>query len=201
MDNPNQQPNQADDEATQQLKARAHLFKQREGFSYHYVKIPYIKGAKFGLIIKTADKCVLVSKLEPNSLCSDHLVLGDRLIDVDGVPVHDREQAKKLMLQRLAKTRKVTFIVERPVTPEAKTWAKNALFSASTRTSSTAPREKATWAAKAAHQRQAALLGQKPQPTSSEIAPSPDQAKQAGSTEGPSIARVSTANVPSVQHH
>ncbi|KAI6172348.1 Tetratricopeptide repeat protein 26 [Aphelenchoides besseyi] len=181
-----------------ELKARAHLFKQREGFTYHYVNITYKKGAKFGLIIKTADKDVLVSKLEPNSLCANQLAvcfiimplllsyqIGDRLIDVDGEPVNDREQAKKLMLQRLAKTRKVSFIVERPVSDEAKTWAKNALFSASTRTSSTAPREKAIWAAKAAQQRQAVLLGKSghlAKRGSSEAPPSTGRSESATST-------------------
>ncbi|KAI6197268.1 hypothetical protein M3Y94_01204100 [Aphelenchoides besseyi] len=186
MDKPTAVPEQkpVDEEAEKELKARAHLFKQREGFIYRYVKIPYKKGAKFGLIIKTADKNVLVSKLEPNSLCADQLAVGDRLIDVDGEPVNDREQAKKLMLQRLAKTRKVTFIVERPVSDEAKTWAKNALFSASTRTSSTAPREKAIWAAKAAHQRKAALLGKPghlPKRGSSEAPPSTGRSESASS--------------------
>ncbi|CAD5227416.1 unnamed protein product [Bursaphelenchus okinawaensis] len=79
--------------------------------------------------------------------------IGDRLIDVDGTPINNRETAKKLMLKSLASTRKVSFIIERPQSSEAKLYVKTALLSASTRTSSTAPREKAKWAARAAQQR------------------------------------------------
>ncbi|KAI6232753.1 PDZ domain-containing protein [Aphelenchoides fujianensis] len=175
------QPAAGDDEAARELKKRAHF--------YHYAKVPYKKGAKFGLIIKAFEKRVFVSKLEPKSLCADQLMVGDHLIDVDGEPVHDREQAKKLMLQRLSKTRKVSFIVERPVSAEARAWAKAAILSSSTRTSSTAPREKAAWAAKAALQRQNALAGQK-QPASSEIG-SPDPQQKKGSAES----RLSMAGV------
>ncbi|VDK25941.1 unnamed protein product [Anisakis simplex] len=47
----------------------------------------------------------------------------------------------------------VSFIVERPESSEAKCWAKDALKSATTRTSSTAPREKYKWAKMSAEQR------------------------------------------------
>ncbi|CAD5235010.1 unnamed protein product [Bursaphelenchus xylophilus] len=147
-------PIPVDPEELKGLKAREHLFTRRRGYSYHCVVVRYRKGAKFGLVIKNADNSIFVSKMDPNSLCVDKLMIGDRLIDVDGTPIKDREEAKKLMLQRLGATRKVSFIVERPVSSEAKLCVKTALLSASTRTSSTAPREKGKWAARSALQRE-----------------------------------------------
>lgn len=41
------------------------LFKRREGFTYHYVQINYVKGCKFGLGIKHFQNNVIVSRIDP----------------------------------------------------------------------------------------------------------------------------------------
>ncbi|VDM44986.1 unnamed protein product [Toxocara canis] len=135
------------------FKERSHLFTRREGFSYHFVHIEWRKGSRFGLVVKAYEKFIVVSKLHPASICVDKLKVGDRLIDVDGKALTNKEDAKKNMVAALKKNKKVTFIVERPESNEAKCWAKDALQSASTRTSSTAPREKHKWAKMSAEQR------------------------------------------------
>uniref|UniRef100_A0A914Y3K5 PDZ domain-containing protein n=1 Tax=Panagrolaimus superbus TaxID=310955 RepID=A0A914Y3K5_9BILA len=86
------------------------------------------------------------------------MIAGDRLVAVDGEAAKDREQTKKIILKGFTKRKKCTFLIERPQTSEAKLWAKTAILSSSTRTSSTAPREKHKWALMAAQQRQAARL-------------------------------------------
>lgn len=70
----------------------------------------------------------------------------------------DREAAKNLIMKSFVKKKKVTLTIYRPYSSEAKLWAKTAILSTSTRTSSTAPREKIKWAKMAAQQRQAAKL-------------------------------------------
>ncbi|KHN80619.1 hypothetical protein Tcan_13352 [Toxocara canis] len=135
------------------IKERSHLFTRREGFSYHFVQIEWHKGARFGLIIKAYEKFIVVSKLDPVSLCAKKLRVGDRLIDVDGKALTNKDDAKKDMVIALKKNKKVTFIVERPESEEAKCWAKDALKSASIRTSSTAPLGKHKWAKMSAEQR------------------------------------------------
>ncbi|VBB26040.1 unnamed protein product [Acanthocheilonema viteae] len=44
------------------------LFKRREGFTYHYVQINYVKGCKFGLGIKHFQNNVIVSRIDPGSI-------------------------------------------------------------------------------------------------------------------------------------
>lgn len=55
------------------------------------------------------------------------LQTGDRLIDVDGNPIEDHDTAKGLILKTLKAKRFVTFIVERPVSRDAKSQVKAAL--------------------------------------------------------------------------
>ncbi|VDK23401.1 unnamed protein product, partial [Anisakis simplex] len=88
------------------LKERAHLFTRREGFSYHYVHIEWRKGIRFGLVIKAYEQYILVCKLDPSSLSSEKLRIGDRLIDVDGKPVTNRTDAKRELVNAIKNNRK-----------------------------------------------------------------------------------------------
>uniref|UniRef100_A0AC34F625 PDZ domain-containing protein n=1 Tax=Panagrolaimus sp. ES5 TaxID=591445 RepID=A0AC34F625_9BILA len=133
-------------------------FKERPGFDAILVEISYRKGPKLGLIIRNYENCVMISRLDAGSLCAEKLVVGDRLVAVDGEAAKDREQTKKIILKGFAKRKKCVFLIERPQSSEAKLWAKTAILSSSTRTSSTAPREKHKWQLMAAQQRQAARL-------------------------------------------
>lgn len=68
-----------------------------------------------------------MSRVDPDSLAAKCLVVGDHLCDVDGVPVSDKDVARDLLVKNLQEKGKVSFVVERPDSIEAKQWAKNAL--------------------------------------------------------------------------
>ena len=70
---------------------------------------------------------VLVSRVDPGSLAEKCLVLGDHLCDVDGIPVTDKDVARDLLVKNLQEKGKVSFVVERPDSIDAKQWAKQAL--------------------------------------------------------------------------
>lgn len=84
--------------------------------------------------------------------------IGDHIFAVNLELVTDREITKQLIMKSFVKKKRVTLIIYRPISSEAKLWAKTAILSSSTRTSSTAPREKVKWAKLAAQQRQAARI-------------------------------------------
>uniref|UniRef100_A0A1I7Z343 PDZ domain-containing protein n=1 Tax=Steinernema glaseri TaxID=37863 RepID=A0A1I7Z343_9BILA len=101
---------------------------RREGFNYMLLKIDYVKGCKFGLGIKHHQNKVLVSRVDEGSLSAKALVQGDRIIDINGDPVSDKDVARTLLLKSLQKTHTVDMVVERAVTEEAKRLVSNALL-------------------------------------------------------------------------
>uniref|UniRef100_A0A914QQX4 PDZ domain-containing protein n=1 Tax=Panagrolaimus davidi TaxID=227884 RepID=A0A914QQX4_9BILA len=149
--------NTSDNDELNEVKGKLG-FNERPGFEAILIKIVYRKGPKLGLIIRNYENCVMISRLDAGSLCAEKLIVGDRLVAVDGEAAKDREQTKKIILKGFSKRRKCTFLIERPQSSEAKLWAKTAILSSSTRTSSTAPREKHKWKLMTAQQRQAAKL-------------------------------------------
>uniref|UniRef100_A0A7E4VBE6 PDZ domain-containing protein n=1 Tax=Panagrellus redivivus TaxID=6233 RepID=A0A7E4VBE6_PANRE len=152
-----------EDESPDHKLIRAALnLADQAGFQTVLIDMQYKKGAKLGLIIRNYEKKVMVSKLEPSSLGAEKLMVGDVITAVNTDLATEREMTKNLILKSFVKKRKVTLVVRRPVSSEAKLWAKTAILSASTRTSSTAPREKQKWARMAAQQRQAAKLFHQP---------------------------------------
>ncbi|CAD6198652.1 unnamed protein product [Caenorhabditis auriculariae] len=95
---------------------RAKLIQRREGFVYELATLIWqTNGPKLGLGIKHYQNRVQC------------LVLGDHLCDVDGVPVTDKDVAKDLLVKNIQEKGRVTFVVERPDSVEAKLWSKNAL--------------------------------------------------------------------------
>ncbi|TKR72628.1 hypothetical protein L596_020046 [Steinernema carpocapsae] len=100
---------------------------RREGFSYILLKIDFIKGCKFGLGIKHHQNKVLVSRVDEGSLSAKALILGDRIVDINGDPVSDKDVARTLLLKSLQKTRTVDMVVERAMTEDAKRQVNNAL--------------------------------------------------------------------------
>ncbi|CAI5447908.1 unnamed protein product [Caenorhabditis angaria] len=124
-----------DDKKAEELEARVHIpedrakiIQRREGYIYEMATLTWVQnGPKLGLGIKHFQNRVLVSRVDPGSLAEKCLVVGDHLCDVDGVPVTDKDVARDLLVRNIQEKGKVTFVVERPDSIEAKQWAKNAL--------------------------------------------------------------------------
>ncbi|KAI6196601.1 hypothetical protein M3Y94_01128900 [Aphelenchoides besseyi] len=114
---------------------------RRPGYAYRLVQIDYQKGCKFGLGIKHHQNKVFVSRVDDGSLSARALMLGDRLIDVNGNPVSDKDVARDLLLRSLQvlehfssnfivllqKFRTVTLIIERAESDEAKNATRQAM--------------------------------------------------------------------------
>uniref|UniRef100_A0A914XTQ4 PDZ domain-containing protein n=2 Tax=Panagrolaimus superbus TaxID=310955 RepID=A0A914XTQ4_9BILA len=62
------------------------------------------------------------------SLSAKSLIAGDRIIDINGVPVSDKDVARDLLLKSLQKTKKVSCIVERACSDDAIALANAALL-------------------------------------------------------------------------
>ncbi|CAB3406536.1 unnamed protein product [Caenorhabditis bovis] len=124
-----------DEKKAEELEARVHIpedrakiIQRREGYIYEMATLTWVQnGPKLGLGIKHFQNRVLVSRVDPGSLAEKCLVVGDHLCDVDGVPVTDKDVARDLLVKNIQERGKVTFVVERPDSIEAKQWAKNAL--------------------------------------------------------------------------
>ncbi|KAL6728605.1 hypothetical protein Aduo_010363 [Ancylostoma duodenale] len=98
---------------------RGKTIKRKKGFAYSLVTINYVKGARFGLGIKHHKDQVIVSKSEKGSVCGDRLKRLDRIIDVNGTQVADRDVCEEMLIKSLQKTKKVTLVIERPIEKEA----------------------------------------------------------------------------------
>ncbi|UMM36851.1 hypothetical protein L5515_008828 [Caenorhabditis briggsae] len=93
------------------------------------IKLPYKKQNEITHYVKMSSdpkhvEYGNVPEADKNVKC---LVLGDHLCDVDGVPVTDKDVARDLLVKNLQEKGKVTFVVERPESIDAKQWAKQAL--------------------------------------------------------------------------
>ncbi|KAH7730100.1 PDZ domain-containing protein [Aphelenchoides avenae] len=88
-------------------------------------------GQKLGLAIKSHEGSVFISTVEPSSLCSLHLVEGDRVILVDGKPATNKDTARQLIVQGFQQNHRVTLLVERAIDDAAKSEA-SAVLSAVT---------------------------------------------------------------------
>ncbi|RCN32414.1 PDZ/DHR/GLGF domain protein [Ancylostoma caninum] len=109
-------------------EARAKLIQRRDGYAYFLAKLVWQpNGPKLGLGIKHFQNRVLVSRCDPGSLSSTQLAVGDHIIDIDGVPVTDKDVARDLLIKALQEKKEVSAVVERPETMEAKHWTQQAL--------------------------------------------------------------------------
>jgi len=100
---------------------------RKDGYSYQMVQIDYQKGCKFGLGIKHFQNKVLVSRVDAGSLSAKSLALGDRIVDINGTPVTDKDVARNMLMRSLQKTRTVSLVIERAEMQEAKDIVGNAL--------------------------------------------------------------------------
>lgn len=91
---------------------RAKFIQRRDGYSYFVAKLTLVPGQKLGLAIKHYQNRVLVSKAEPGSVAGVELQVrggegrgnsqvGDHLVDVNAVPVTDKDVARGLLIKAL----------------------------------------------------------------------------------------------------
>jgi S1-C subfamily serine protease len=98
---------------------REKFVNRREGYLYQLVTIEHQRGCKFGLGIKHYQNKVIVSRVDDGTLSAKSLVAGDRIIDINGQPVSDKDVARDLLLKSLQKTKKVSLVVERACSDDA----------------------------------------------------------------------------------
>ena len=88
------------------------FIQRRDGYSYFVAKLTLVPGQKLGLAIKHYQNRVLVSKAEPGSVAGVELQVrggegggnsqvGDHLVDVNAVPVTDKDVARGLLIKAL----------------------------------------------------------------------------------------------------
>ncbi|KHJ79143.1 hypothetical protein OESDEN_21219 [Oesophagostomum dentatum] len=106
---------------------RERNFKRKKGFEYLLVTIEFQKGKKFGLGMVHTENRVLVNQVDDNSMCTNVMKCFDRICDVEGVPVTDKELCKKQIVKGLKKDHKVSLAVERPITKDRMTQVQNLL--------------------------------------------------------------------------
>uniref|UniRef100_A0A0N4Z6Q6 PDZ domain-containing protein n=1 Tax=Parastrongyloides trichosuri TaxID=131310 RepID=A0A0N4Z6Q6_PARTI len=93
---------------------------KRDGYSYFLATLNVTKGKKLGIGIRNLNNRVIVSKCDRGSLADEIFLPGDRICDVEGIPVSDKDVCRRLMVNYLQKDNKVTLVIERPDHEEAK---------------------------------------------------------------------------------
>ncbi|KAK5966222.1 hypothetical protein GCK32_012589 [Trichostrongylus colubriformis] len=104
--------------ATEFPPERERNIKRKEGFQYQLITVAIQKGKKFGLNMVDTDNHVIVTGVENDSMCASLLEKFDRICDVDGIPVTDKELTKQQIIKGLKENRKVSLAVERPANKE-----------------------------------------------------------------------------------
>lgn len=115
---------------TDQIPAdRERWVTRRPGYNYMLITLQWTEGSKFGLGIKHHQNRVFVCRLEPDSIASSSpLKWGDRIIDVSGRPVSNKDVTRDYILANLQQPPHTTsFVVERAQTDDAKRLVKESV--------------------------------------------------------------------------
>ncbi|CAD5226450.1 unnamed protein product [Bursaphelenchus okinawaensis] len=94
------------------------------GFDNHDINLVWNQNSrqKLGLTVKNdIDNSVIISKVDPESIAALHLQEGDRVLQVDGWPVTDKELCKRLMIFGFRTNNKIQLKVERAANEMTKT--------------------------------------------------------------------------------
>uniref|UniRef100_A0AC35UDK2 PDZ domain-containing protein n=1 Tax=Rhabditophanes sp. KR3021 TaxID=114890 RepID=A0AC35UDK2_9BILA len=94
----------------------------------HFVNLLRFAPPKVGLGIKHYLNRVLISKTDGGSLSIECLRRGNHIVDIDGVPVTDKDVAVRCLLTNFRLTNNmVTLVIERPDCKETRKWISSAL--------------------------------------------------------------------------
>ncbi|CAG9537131.1 unnamed protein product [Cercopithifilaria johnstoni] len=102
---------------------------KRDGFLYLKVKMTrqHKMGIPVGLQVKSGKEGhVYVTHVMNGSLSAECLLVGDRILQIDGININDKEIAKKIIVQGLS-SGNVTIIVERPDSAKGRSFASEVL--------------------------------------------------------------------------
>lgn len=100
---------------------------RRAGYHYKLVEIKRLPKTRFGLAIKTRDNRVLITEVQPGSMCATYLEPCDHIIYVDGIRVTQAEVAQFLLTNKIKQHGLVKVVIGRPDSEEAKQSARQAL--------------------------------------------------------------------------
>ncbi|EFP12565.1 hypothetical protein CRE_29828 [Caenorhabditis remanei] len=101
------------------VEREKNIGERKTGYEYSIIVINYKPGLKFGLGIKNVYKNVFVIKAEENSLVTGLFNVADRIIDVDGEPVHENQKCKVLLVKALKEKKIASLLIERGITEKA----------------------------------------------------------------------------------
>ncbi|CAI4226543.1 unnamed protein product [Auanema sp. JU1783] len=118
-----------DNEQPKLSKDKEKAIVRKEGFDYFPVTFQLTKTQKFGLGITDYKNMVIVNKVEENSMVAGELKVLDLIVDINGVPVSDKDICKTLIIKTLQNNKTVDLVIGRPVTESAKQTMENALES------------------------------------------------------------------------
>ncbi|KAL4002005.1 PDZ domain (Also known as DHR or GLGF) family protein [Acanthocheilonema viteae] len=102
---------------------------KRDGFLYLKVKMTkqHKTEIPIGLQVKNSKEgYVYVTHVMNGSLSAECLMVGDRILQVDGININDKEMAKKIIIQGLS-SGNVIIVVERPDSPKTRSFASEVL--------------------------------------------------------------------------
>uniref|UniRef100_A0A7I4NNF3 PDZ domain-containing protein n=1 Tax=Brugia malayi TaxID=6279 RepID=A0A7I4NNF3_BRUMA len=101
---------------------------KREGFLYLKVKMTQHRiGTRVGLQVKSnKEGHVYVTRVLNGSLSAECLIVGDRILQVNGTIINDKEMAKKIIVQGLLKGN-ISILVERPDSSKARNFISEVL--------------------------------------------------------------------------
>ncbi|KAK6734248.1 hypothetical protein RB195_017805 [Necator americanus] len=97
-------------------EARMAGVKKQDNYSYFIVEVYRIKNFRNGFDVKFINKQCHVTKVETNSRGAHAFLKGDRLLDVDSIPITattDLKFVRRQFNRTMAKEKKCTFLVER----------------------------------------------------------------------------------------
>ncbi|EFO21635.1 hypothetical protein LOAG_06852 [Loa loa] len=90
----------------------------------HLIVVPWCDGQH--QVKNSKEGHVYVTRVTNESLSAECLMVGDRILQVDGTVINDKEMARKIIVQGLS-SRNVSIIVERPDSPKARNFVSEVL--------------------------------------------------------------------------
>jgi hypothetical protein len=84
---------------------------KKMNFLFQMKVVERLRGQRFGLAIKTRDNRVIVTEIQPGSMCAPHLQVLDHVIYVDRNRVSQAEVAQTLMMKGMKEVIRLRVVV------------------------------------------------------------------------------------------